>query len=123
MIKTEPNYAMSVTLHAVGEEVTNERWIGKSAHAGLAMASSTDDYPKRVFAAMELYGRRVEFQLDCGASSNVLRMCDLPPAARLQITSKILKVCDGATLNPGHAGASLVKCSIQRTGVHIERSL
>ena len=78
---------MSVTLSRASNE-TNESYF----------VSGDQQYPKRIFASMHMAGRRVTFQLDCGASCNVMRRHDLPDTVHIEPTEQILKVYNGATL-------------------------
>ena len=49
---------------------------------------------------MHMAGRRMTFQLDCGASCNVIRRHDLSDTIHIEPTEQILKVYNGATLTP-----------------------
>ena len=76
--ENEDEYLMTITLSGEGEESVN--------------ALGSDKYPNQVFAQLEIEGKMVKFQLDLGATCNVIRYQDLPSGVRLQKTNQVLSV-------------------------------
>ena len=62
--------------------------------------SLSNQHPNRIYATMEVDGRRTKFQLDTGATCNVLRKLDLKTAANLKEANQILSLYDGANIKP-----------------------
>ena len=58
-------------------------------------------YNKQMFATMDLVrGRSVRFQLDTGATCNVIRRADLPPDQKVEPSATTLSLFNQATLRP-----------------------
>ena len=54
----------------------------------------------KIFTDLELHRQRVRFQLDTGASCNVIGRHMLPPEAHLKPTNKVLALYDHSTVAP-----------------------
>ena len=63
------------------------------------MNTLTNQHPNRVYATMEVDGRRTKFQLDTGATCNVLRKSDFGTAVNLKETNQILSCMMASRLN------------------------
>ena len=55
-------------------------------------ANSVQGYQKQIFALMEVGGRNVKFQLDMGATCNVIRKEDVPPGTKIDPTEQQLSM-------------------------------
>ena len=62
--------------------------------------SESDKYPNQVFAQLEIEGKMVKFQLDLGATCNVIRYQDLLSGVRLQKTNQVLSVYNKDRIHP-----------------------
>ena len=71
-------------------------------------------FPKQLFAYMEVEGQRVRFQLDLGASCNVIRRQDLVPTVVLEKTNQTLCFYNRSQLRP--LGKCLVNMNNPKTG-------
>ena len=54
--------------------------------------NSVQGYQKQIFALMEVGGRNVKFQLDTGATCNVIRKEDVPPGTKIEPTEQQLSM-------------------------------
>lgn len=80
-----------------------------------------DAAPAQIFTELEVEGRKVKFQLDTGASCNVIGKKDLPSNITLRPTSKVLRLYDTSSLRP--AGTLQATITNPRTGQHFEAEL
>lgn len=77
---------MTVTLTPAQEEVVN--------------TVSGQDYKRKVFAAMEVEGRPVKFQVDTGATCNVIRRGDMAEGVVIEPTSQTLSMYSEHKMKP-----------------------
>lgn len=84
--ENDDDYLMTLTLSETEEEAVN--------------TLRNDKYPDRVFAQMEIGGKTVSFQLDLGATCNVIRKQDVPSDATLQKTNQVLSVYNKDRIHP-----------------------
>ena len=66
-------------------------------------------YPSRLFVTRSVAGQPVRFQIDTGATCNVLRQADLPPGCQLKPTANQLSLFDRSRIKP------LGKCTLNVT--------
>lgn len=66
-------------------------------------------YPSRLFVTRIVAGQPVRFQIDTGATCNVLRQADLPTGCHLRHTTNQLSLFDRSRIKP------LGKCTLQVT--------
>ena len=89
-VEIEGEYMMTVTLEPEG-------W---SSYQFNSDSHSESARHKGLFAALRLDNHVVRFQLDTGASCNVLRSADLPKGWKLTPTKKLLRMYNGTTTKP-----------------------
>ena len=68
--------------------------------AETAGSSGAGGSATKIFTDLELHRQRVRFQLDTGASCNVIGRHMLPPEAHLKPTNKVLSLYDHSTVAP-----------------------
>ena len=87
-------------LHAINTE-PEDFLMTVSTDTDLEEVNATSQmFPSRIFATMQLEGEPITFQLDCGATCNVVRRSDLPREARITSTNTCLKMYNGTTETP-----------------------
>ncbi len=91
-------------VHAVDEEVDDEYFVINSL-----TLSDTDNsvnqvqdsgYPRQIFASMDVAGQSVSFQVDTGATCNLIPKSLLPPDTRLLPTTQVLRTYDKSIVKP-----------------------
>ena len=87
-------------LHAINTE-PEDFLMTVSTDTDLEEVNATSQmFPSRIFATMQLEGEPITFQLDCGATCNVVHRSDLPREARITSTNTCLKMYNGTTETP-----------------------
>ena len=61
---------------------------------------SATTYPNRLYANLRVKRRQIKFQIDTGATCNVIRRQDMPIATRLEQTKQVLTLYDGSRIKP-----------------------
>lgn len=91
------------------EEDTEEEYLLTVTLSEEVNAIQGTELPKSVFATMTVEGQPVDFQLDLGATCNVIRLRDLPPGINIQATTQVLSLYDKSQMQ------SLGKCLVSMT--------
>ena len=60
--------------------------------------NSVQGYQKQIFSLMKVGGTDVKFQLDTGATCNVIRKEDVPPGTKIEPTEQQLSMCSKTKL-------------------------
>ena len=61
---------------------------------------SATTYPNRLYANLHVKRRQIKFQIETGATCNVIRRQDVPIATRLEQTKQVLTLYDGSRIEP-----------------------
>lgn len=87
-------------------EQCEEEWLlalenGSSSSAEAVIRSREQlEYSTKIFAELELQGQTTRFQVDTGATCNVLPNAKVPTGAEVRATDKVLRLYDSSRLKP-----------------------
>ena len=98
--ESDPDGRESWQFMPVTQQENNEAVLANSSEVNMACAQSMRSGQKKIFADLEINGHRRRFQIDTGATCNVVGLHDLPPHTDLKPTRKTLSLYDTTTIRP-----------------------
>jgi hypothetical protein len=95
-------------IHAVTQD-SNDEYLMTLSLTSNRVATVAEKHPGKIYATMNVEGRQVNFQLDTGATCNILSQSDLAPHITIEATQQSLTLFDESRIQP------LGKCTVQLT--------